>query len=170
MQKKSCPIAWATGFSCRGSRFYPSLVRWASNIFKLFSWQMKYYEMVLTCPKGKLKSILFAPWYSTLTITEEDQLQNVRVIHRYSSTSNLATRVLQIRMFNGYCICQIKRPIYCTAVGIHGLKIQLPSWRHEYQTVVAIIKDETDISDLSTWKQEVVERTQCILGQVVDLQ
>lgn len=108
--------------------------------------------------------------YITLTVTEEDQLQNVRVIHRHSSTSHLAIRVLQIRMFNGYCIRQIKRPIYCTAVGIHGLKIQLPSWRHQYQTVITIIKDETDISDLSTWKKEVVERTQCILGQVVDLQ
>lgn len=36
--------------------------------------------------------------------------------------------------------------------------------------MISVIKDETNITDLSTWKQEVVKRTQGILGQVINLQ
>lgn len=36
--------------------------------------------------------------------------------------------------------------------------------------MISVIKDETNITDLSTWKQEVVKRAQGILGQVINLQ
>ena len=107
--------------------------------------------------------------YCTLTVAEKDQLQDVRVVNRHASASHLPIGILEIRMLNWNCVCQIKWTIYGTAVSIHWLQIQLSSWWHQNQAVVTVIKDETDISDLATGKQEIVERTQCILREVVNL-
>ena len=106
----------------------------------------------------------------TLTVTKKEQLKDVWVVYRYSSSSNLSIGVLQVGVLNGNHISEVKRSVNCTASNIHRLQIQLSTRRHQNKTVITIIENETHISDLATRKKEVVQRTQGVLRKIIDLQ
>ena len=106
----------------------------------------------------------------TLTVTKKEQLKDVWVVYRYSSSSNLSIGVLQVSVLNGNHIGEVKRSVNCTASNIHRLQIQLSTRRHQNKTVITIIENETHISDLATRKKEVVQRTQGVLRKIIDLQ
>lgn len=92
------------------------------------------------------------------------------VVYRYSSSSNLSIGVLQVSVLNGNHISEVKRSVNCTASNIHRLQIQLSTRRHQNKTMITVIENETHISDLATRKKEVVQRTQCVLRKIIDLQ
>ena len=120
--------------------------------------------------KLTLKIAIFSFQIITLTVTKEEQLKDVWVVYRYSSSSNLSIGVLQVSVLNGNHISEVKRSVNCTASNIHRLQIQLSTRRHQNKTVITIIENETHISDLATWKKEVIQRTQRVLRKIIDLQ
>ena len=67
-------------------------------------------------------------------------------------------------------ICDVERPVLGTAWFVHDLCVQITCWRHDDDNVLPLfIEKECSITDLGTWKQEVVHWTQGIHWQVVYL-
>lgn len=131
---------------------------------------MKRIHHLTSLEKLTLKNAIFFFQIITLTVTKEEQLKDVWVVYRYSSSSNLSIGVLQVSVLNGNHISEIKRSINCTASNIHWLQIQLSTRRHQNKTMITIIENETHISDLATRKKEVVQRTERVLREIIDLQ
>lgn len=76
---------------------------------------------------------------------------------------------LKIRMSNFKNTGDVKWPMASTAGIIHHLGVDI-AWRcHDDNEPSFIIEEECSISNLATWKQEIILRTDGIYGQIVNL-
>ena len=94
---------------------------------------MKLIHHLTSLEKLKLKIAISLFFFQiiTLTVTKEEQLKDMWVVYRYSSSSNLSIGVLQVSVLNGNHISEVKRSVNCTASNIHRLQIQLSTRRHQ---------------------------------------